>query len=128
MKTVEIVLCFLFILFYFLTKKSELLIFANASFASFFHGISQNRLGKKKTLKRKMWKQKYHWQYLLYYSRCNFIEKTLAILSPIPKAFIRPFEAPQRSVKIKISVNFHFNTMSLNARGGKGQNHPWPYF
>ena len=53
MKTVEIVLCFLFILFYFLTKKSELLIFANASFASFFHGISQNRLGKKRLQKER---------------------------------------------------------------------------
>ena len=26
------------------------------------------------------------------------------------KAFIKPFEAPQRSVKIKIKVNFYFNT------------------
>ena len=34
-------------------------------------------------------------------------------------AFIKPFEAPQRSVKIKISVNFYFNSTFLNARGGK---------
>ena len=26
------------------------------------------------------------------------------------KAFIKPFEAPQRRVKIKIYVNFYFNT------------------
>ena len=26
------------------------------------------------------------------------------------KAFIKAFEAPQRSVKIKIQVNFYFNT------------------
>ena len=26
------------------------------------------------------------------------------------KAFIKPFEAPQRSVKIKTSVNFYFTT------------------
>ena len=32
------------------------------------------------------------------------------------KAFIKPFEAPQRSIKIRIKVNFSFNT---NARGGK---------
>ena len=25
------------------------------------------------------------------------------------KAFIKPFEAPQRSVKMKIEVNFYFN-------------------
>ena len=37
------------------------------------------------------------------------------------KAFIKPFEAPQRSVKIKILVNFYFNTTFCNERGGKGQ-------
>ena len=36
------------------------------------------------------------------------------------KAFIKPFETPQRSVKIKISVNFHFNTTFWNAQGEKG--------
>ena len=37
------------------------------------------------------------------------------------KAFIKPFEAPQRSVEIKIKLksNFHFNTF-WNKRGGKG--------
>ena len=36
------------------------------------------------------------------------------------KAFIKPFEAPQRSVKIKISLNFYFNTAFRNARNVKG--------
>ena len=36
------------------------------------------------------------------------------------KAFIKPFEAPQRSVKMKIKVNFQFDTTFRNARGGKG--------
>ena len=36
------------------------------------------------------------------------------------KAFIKPFEAPQRSVKVKIKVNIYFNTNFCNARGGKG--------
>ena len=36
------------------------------------------------------------------------------------KAFIKPCEAPQRSVKIKIYVNFYLNTTLRNARGGKG--------
>ena len=36
------------------------------------------------------------------------------------KAFIKPFETPQRSVKIKISVNFHFNTTFWNTQGEKG--------
>ena len=36
------------------------------------------------------------------------------------KALIKPFEAPQRSVTIKIEVNFYFNTTFLNARGGEG--------
>ena len=31
------------------------------------------------------------------------------------KAFIKPSEAPQRSVKIKMKVNFYFNTTSLKA-------------
>ena len=35
------------------------------------------------------------------------------------KAFTKPLEAPQNSVKIKISVNFHFNPTLTNARGGK---------
>ena len=34
------------------------------------------------------------------------------------KVFIKPFEAPQ-SVKIKIQVNFHFNTAFWNARDDK---------
>ena len=34
------------------------------------------------------------------------------------KAFIKPFEAPQRSVKIKIEVNFYL-TNFLNAQDGK---------
>ena len=36
------------------------------------------------------------------------------------KAFIKPFEALQMSVKIKIQVNFSFNTIFENARGMKG--------
>ena len=32
------------------------------------------------------------------------------------KAFIKPFEAPQGSVKIKIYVNFYFNIIFLNAQ------------
>ena len=32
------------------------------------------------------------------------------------KAFIKPFEAPQGSVKIKILVNFCFNATFCNAR------------
>ena len=35
------------------------------------------------------------------------------------KAFIKPFGASQRSVKIKISVNFYFNRTFWSARGGK---------
>ena len=35
------------------------------------------------------------------------------------KAFIKPFEVPQRSVKIKILVNFYFNINFLNAQDGK---------
>ena len=30
------------------------------------------------------------------------------------KAFIKPFEAPQKSVKIKMEVNFYFNVTILN--------------
>ena len=36
------------------------------------------------------------------------------------KAFIKPFEAPQRSEKIKIEVNFYFNINFLNAQDEKG--------
>ena len=36
------------------------------------------------------------------------------------KAFIKPFEAPQRSVKIKIWVNFYFSKTFWNAEDGKG--------
>ena len=36
------------------------------------------------------------------------------------KAFVKPFEAPQKRVKIKISVNFYFNIKFLNAQDGKG--------
>ena len=32
------------------------------------------------------------------------------------KAFMKPFEAPQRSVKIKISVKFYFNINFLNVQ------------
>ena len=39
------------------------------------------------------------------------------------KAFIKPFEAPQRSVKIKISVNFNFNINLLNAQDGRDKLH-----
>ena len=35
------------------------------------------------------------------------------------KAFKKPFEAPQRSVKIK-KINFYFNTTFWNAQRGKG--------
>ena len=35
------------------------------------------------------------------------------------KAFIKPFEVPQRSVKIKILINFYFNINFLNAQDGK---------
>ena len=37
------------------------------------------------------------------------------------KAFIKPFEAPQRSVQIKIEVYFYCNTTFSNAQGQKGQ-------
>ena len=33
---------------------------------------------------------------------------------------LKPFEAPQRCAKIKISVNFYFNTTFWNARGKNG--------
>ena len=37
------------------------------------------------------------------------------------KAFIKPFEAPQRSVTIKmLKLNFYFNTTFWNGMGGKG--------
>ena len=36
------------------------------------------------------------------------------------KALVKPFEAPQKRVKIKISVNFYFNINFLNAQDGKG--------
>ena len=36
------------------------------------------------------------------------------------KAFIKPFEAPQRSVKIKIELKLYFNTNFRNARDVKG--------
>ena len=36
------------------------------------------------------------------------------------KVFTKPFEASQRSVKIKIEVNFYFNTTFRNAQDGKG--------
>ena len=36
------------------------------------------------------------------------------------KAFIKPCEAPQRNVKIKILLNFYFNTTSRNARDSLG--------
>ena len=32
------------------------------------------------------------------------------------KAFIKPYEAPRKSVKIKILLNFYFNTTFGNAR------------
>ena len=37
------------------------------------------------------------------------------------KSFIKPFEAPQRSVKIKNQVIFYFNTIFWNTQGGKDQ-------
>ena len=36
------------------------------------------------------------------------------------KAFIKPFEAPQRSVKIKVKLNFYFKTTFRNPRDVKG--------
>ena len=39
------------------------------------------------------------------------------------KAFKKLFEAPQRSAKITISLNFHFNTTFRNARYVKGKLH-----
>ena len=36
------------------------------------------------------------------------------------KAFIKPFEASQRSVEIKIWLNFYFDTTFKNALDGKG--------
>ena len=36
------------------------------------------------------------------------------------KSFIKLSEAPQRSEKIKKSVNFYFNVNLLNAQDGKG--------
>ena len=36
--------------------------------------------------------------------------------------FVKPFEEPERSAKIKIEVNFHFNTTLSNARDGTGSN------
>ena len=36
------------------------------------------------------------------------------------KVFIKPFEAPQRSVEIKISLNFYFNTAFRNDQVFKG--------
>ena len=36
------------------------------------------------------------------------------------KAFIKPFEAPQRSVEIKIQLNFYFNATLRNVRDRKG--------
>ena len=34
------------------------------------------------------------------------------------KAFIKPFEAPQRNVKIKILVNFYFNFLKWTDGNG----------
>ena len=36
------------------------------------------------------------------------------------EAFMKPFEAPQRGAKIKILVNFYFNTTFWNGWVGKG--------
>ena len=36
------------------------------------------------------------------------------------KAFMKPFEAPQRSMKIEILLEFYFNTTFRNALGEKG--------
>ena len=36
------------------------------------------------------------------------------------KAFIKPFEAPQKRIKIKIEDNFYFNIIFWDAWGGKG--------
>ena len=36
------------------------------------------------------------------------------------KAFIKPSEAPERSLKIKIKINFYFNATFRNARDIKG--------
>ena len=37
------------------------------------------------------------------------------------KTFIKSFEAPQGSVKIKISFNFYFNTAFRNERAFRGK-------
>ena len=47
-------------------------------------------------------------------------KKVKFLFSHFMKAFIKPFEAPQRSVKIKIQLNFYFNTTFRNARVFKG--------
>ena len=36
------------------------------------------------------------------------------------KVFIKPFEAPQRSMEIKILLNFYYNKSFRNARDVKG--------
>ena len=36
------------------------------------------------------------------------------------KAFIKPFDVPEGSVKIKIQLNFYFNITFRNARDVKG--------
>ena len=46
-------------------------------------------------------------------------EKKLTEIS-ISIYFVKPFEVPQRSVKIKIQVNFYFNTISEMYGEGKG--------
>ena len=47
----------------------------------------------------------------------SIIFLTLPALCIIRKAFIKPFEAPQKSVKIKILVNF---SLIVRDRDGKG--------
>ena len=54
-----------------------------------------------------------HYQYL----QKNTI---LTEVRPGRKAFIKPFEAPQRSVKIKIQLNLYFNTAFRNEQAFKG--------
>ena len=54
----------------------------------------------------------------MYHKDLKGLQKTFWGTTKILKAFIKPFEGPQRSVK-NISVNFYFNTSLWNVQGGK---------
>ena len=49
-----------------------------------------------------------------------YFQISLWCLKRFYEAFIKPFEAPQRSVKIKIKLNFYINTTFRNAWDVKG--------